>query len=139
MSQHDITITFNYNNGTPQWTVTPDPLNVPHGNGKKVVWNLNGATFPDTGGIVFKPGSNWPGTVPAKQNDKKYSSDEDNRQQGSYPYTITVNYNGSTYSHDPDVNNDPPPGDEDGDDQGGSDQGQQGGGGHDGNKENKDA
>jgi hypothetical protein len=124
---HVVTINFNFNNGSPIWSVNPNSLPIPPGNAP-INWNLsgNGATFPTTNGIVFPaPGLGsknvlaWPGTTPAFQNVNKYSAtDHNNLQEGDpsevFRYTISVLHNGTTFTHDPDVTNDPPsgPGDE---------------------------
>lgn len=150
MGDNTATITFNYNNNNPQWTVSPDSLPVPQGS-QNVIWKLSSSSSSGTkfvknsqnqGGIVFKPSSNWPGTTPTYQNDTRYTASETNNNPGpgkqKYNYTINVLYTppgGSerTFSFDPDVTNEPPtgPGPFPGGSAGGSGGGggQQGGGG----------
>ena len=117
MPDNTAQITFNFNDGSPTWTVSPDSLPVPHGNNQNIIWSLTaqstqGAVLSTTNGIVFKHGSNWPGTNPARQSGTRYTASENNANPGpgavKYRYTINVDYNGTTYSHDPDVSNQPP-------------------------------
>lgn len=116
MGNNTISITFDYNGGSPDWTVDPESLSVPQGP-QRILWQLSSsstgdAAFPATGGVVFKNGSNWPGSAPAFQNARTYAADEVNANPGPgkarYRYTINVVFNGTTYSHDPEVANEPP-------------------------------
>lgn len=111
MGSNIITITFDYNGGNPSWQVNPDSLSVQQGQ-QDIFWQLQGADFPTTGGIVFKPGSNWPGSAPTRQNAGMYRADEVNDNPGpgkrKYGYTITAVYDEQTYSHDPEIVNEPP-------------------------------
>lgn len=119
------TVTIKFTAGsTPTWNVQPDSLPVPQGP-QQITWLLSndsspGTQFAATNGIVFKPGSNWPGTTPSLQTASRYTASEHNTNPGPGPqrfrYTIHVIHGGQTFSHDPDVSNDPPtgggPGDE---------------------------
>jgi hypothetical protein len=112
-----VTITFTAGN-PPTWDVNPDSLPVPQGP-QQITWLLSnnsspGTEFPNSGGIVFKQGSNWPGTTPEKQTATRYTASETNNNPGPgkqrFRYTINVLSNGAPFDHDPDVSNDPPTG-----------------------------
>jgi hypothetical protein len=120
-SNPTATITFDYNNGNPLWSVDHDPLPIPHGN-QTVIWRLHpsstsGADFASTNGIVFdKPGPAWPGTQPTASG-SVYRSTENNNNPGPgnvrYSYSVNVTYTPSggapqTFTWDPDVENEPP-------------------------------
>ena len=116
MPDHTVNVTFNYNNGNPEWTFNPESLPIPHGPNHNIMWLLGGtpgAVFADSGGIAFdKPGPHWPGTTPTKQGPKTYTASENNSNPGPghirYNYSASVVYNGTTYKKDPDVDNYPP-------------------------------
>ena len=117
----EATITFDYNDGAPLWSVDKDPLPVPQGN-QVVVWRLSpastsGAAFAANDGIVFdKPGPVWPGTQPVASG-PIYRSTENNDNPGPggvrYGYSVNVTYTPpgeteQTFHWDPDVENEPP-------------------------------
>lgn len=113
------TITFNYNNGNPIWSIDKQPLKVPQGS-QTVLWQLSpqstsGSAFKSTGGIAFntKSGNTWPGTTPVAAGPTIYRATENNNNPGPngilYSYSVTVTYQTKDYTWDPDVENDPPP------------------------------
>jgi hypothetical protein len=121
MSDNTITVTFDYNNDNPLWTIDPDSVPVRQGQ-QNIIWSLDhksspGAQFPATGGIVFKNDRKWPGTTPECRNEHTYTVTENNTNPGpgkiKYDYTINVLYTPADgqqrmFSKDPDVTNEPP-------------------------------
>src|SRR5688572_843097 len=114
MGNQTATITFIYNNGTPQWSVDLDPLPIPQGN-QDIFWVLSGQSTPgaafntNPAGIVMQAG--WPGTTPQPQGNKYRSTENNNIPPGppiKFKYTVNVLYNGTNYPWDPDVALEPP-------------------------------
>ena len=104
-----VSVTF-APNSPQQITCNPDPVHVPYGNNQTVTWNLNGppgAAFTNQG-VAFKNSS--PGTL-SQVSATQYQLTDDNTNTGTddidYPYTINILYNGTPYSWDPEVANDP--------------------------------
>jgi len=100
-----VTITFDPNT-TPQFQVSPDPVDVQFGN-HQVIWNLEtpGAAFAPNG-IDF--GSNSPGTLTQNSATKFTLADDNTNTSGNdadYNYSINIVYNGQTYTDDPEVAN----------------------------------
>ena len=114
-----VTVTFDCTATT--FNIHPDHCPVPPNYNGPITWKVVGSNkgpgvsvqFPPTGGVVFKPGSNWPGTTPviSPTDSTEYSANDNNvpGAAGEYPYSVTVllNNNGTVtpYSHDPDVDN----------------------------------
>lgn len=82
----------------------------------EVVWAIRGATF-TTNGIVlntpFPPAIALPMGPPAPVGDGTWSLfmlNNDKGTSGSFQYTVNYNCNGQTFSADPTIENQPPPG-----------------------------
>ena len=120
-----VTVTFNYNAGTPIWTV-PSPIVVNHGDIDVIQWNLSCLNLPanttgrfaSTNGVNFvtrKAGANgdtWTGPGPQRVNDTQVEVTDDNRGPSTtkaYFYSInieTVNgTNVTPWTDDPQVEN----------------------------------
>jgi hypothetical protein len=107
-----VDVNFLAATGSITVNVNPTRVHVPQGT-QTLTWILSGtpgAALPSNA-IVFKPGSGWsfgsPTTAPGGQS----SSITYNNNVGVftvYNYTISITYNGVTYSYDPEVGNDPP-------------------------------
>lgn len=121
------TVTFDYNGGTPNWTV-PSPIIVDHGTIETIQWNLTCLNLPaNTTGrfamsnpidfVTRKGGQNgdtWTGPGPTRVSDTQVTVSDDNRGPSpttkSYFYSINVqtvdaNGNVSDWSDDPKVEN----------------------------------
>ena len=114
-----VTVTFDCSALT--FNVNPNQVVVPANTNAIITWKVVGThkgpgvsvQFPASGGIVFKPTSNWPGASPVidPTDSSTYSVADSNTATtvGDYFYTTTValNNNGVTtsYSYDPDVDN----------------------------------
>jgi hypothetical protein len=122
--QSVITISFNLNAGTPQWSAVPAVDEIPWGTTTNIIWQLvpgSGAPyaeFPATGGVVFQTSAAYPApwpnaqptAVPAPgQPIRQYQALDPNYDSHSapilYKYTVNVSANGQTYSWDPEVEN----------------------------------
>ena len=123
-----INVTFNPNAVAPakQFTFSPDPCHVPFGSNNTVTWTLaapgfQGAQFapqnttdPTKQGVYFNTDSGWTGSQPAPSGSSGtvYSVNDNNNNPTlkgiKFKYGVNVTYNGQTYSHDPEVENDPP-------------------------------
>ena len=120
-----IQVTFNGPTASPKFTFSPDPYKVAYGPTNQVTWtlvapNFQGTQFspqnttdPTKQGVYFKADSGWPGSQPAPsgQSTTVYSVNDNNTNQTGadvkYKYGVNVIYQGTTYSHDPEVENDP--------------------------------
>lgn len=123
-----INVNFDPNAVAPvkKFVFSPDPCHVPNGNTAPVIWTLlspgfQGAQFAPENtsdrtkqGVYFTTGSGWTGSQPAPTGSSGtvYSVNDNNTNAGptsvKYKYGVNVTYNGQTYSHDPEVENDPP-------------------------------
>jgi hypothetical protein len=124
-SIQSVTVTFDYNGGTPIWLV-PSPIVVNHGEIDVIQWNLSCLNLPanttcrfaSTNGVNFvtrKAGENgdtWTGPGPQRVNDSQVEVTDDNRGPSitkSYFYSInieTVNgTNVTPWTDDPQVEN----------------------------------
>ena len=121
-----VTVTFDYNGGTPNWTV-PSPIVVDHGTIETIQWNLSCLNLPaNTTGrfamtnpinfVTRKGGVNgdtWTGPGPNRASDTQVTVSDDNRGPSttkSYFYSINVqtvdgNGNVSNWPDDPKVEN----------------------------------
>ncbi|HVL67438.1 MAG TPA: hypothetical protein VM364_09265 [Vicinamibacterales bacterium] len=121
-----VTITFNYNNGSPTWTA-PNVVPVNHGEIDTIKWSLvtvgvpagASARFAMSNPIQFKVinqngvnSATWGGPAPTRVSDTVVQVTDDNTASGPtkhYFYSINVEVvSGSTvtpYSKDPEVEN----------------------------------
>ena len=124
MGTQNVQVGFNYNNGSPVWSV-PD-VTVAHGNMDTIQWNLACSNLPTgtTGRFSSnKPidfvtrknnvnGATWTGQGPQRVNDTEVQVVDDNRgpsQTSTYYYNVNIELvNGATvypYTDDPQVEN----------------------------------
>ena len=121
-----VPVTFNYNNGTPIWTLQ-DKITVPHGQIDTIQWNLTCQGLPaGTAGrfamsqpinFVVRKGNNvgaaWTGQGPSRVSDTQVTVDDDNRgpSNGTTDYYYSVNLETVTngvvvpWTYDPEVEN----------------------------------
>lgn len=108
--------------GTPNWTVSPDPLEVHNGN-NNITWTLTvsnlpqgcSAAFDPSNPIVFKSNNSqqWVGSAPAVQRDGTVTAGDN--FQGltaavNFYYSINLAVSITTsqaFSKDPDIENEP--------------------------------
>ena len=116
------TIHVKFNGTTSGFEFVPPSQPIALNANATIRWQLTGqqmpagssVTFPTSGAIAFKAGSNWPGGTPVvdPSDSSVYTATDDNSpgQQGDFSYTTTVTYtapNGvsQNYSYDPDIEN----------------------------------
>ena len=126
MATLPVPVGFNYNNGSPIWTVQ-EKITVAHGQDDTIQWNLTctglptGSTgrFSLTNPINFvvrkngKTGAAWSGQPPTRNSDSQVQVDDDNAnatgQTQHYYYNVSVDVvNGSnvtTFTDDPEIEN----------------------------------
>jgi hypothetical protein len=110
-----ITVLFTLTNGVASWTFTPDTLTMDK-SGDIDYSSTAGTQFV---GFAIKPGSPNPNNgefsnTRISGNGKKMTvADDDDTPKGGLPreydYSVTVLCNGTNYSSDPKIINDPPP------------------------------
>jgi hypothetical protein len=113
-----VIVTFNPTGNPPYFNFNPQPVSVPFGN-QTITWTLvspraPGTKFARANGVVFKPGQQWAGPQPTPVGDSGtvFSVADNNNNRGAQPvpyaYGVNVVYNGTTYTYDPEVLNEPP-------------------------------
>jgi hypothetical protein len=119
-----VTVSFNYNNGTPIWNVPAVTVN--HGDDDTIQWNLSCTNLPSgtTGRFASnKPidfvtrkndvnGATWTGPGPTRVSDTQVTVDDDNRGPSTtkvYFYSVNIetvaNGNVTPWTYDPQVEN----------------------------------
>ena len=122
-----VTVKFNCSNNTWEFSPNDGNVNVPNGQSNvPIEWNLEGkhkpsgttVKFADSGGIAFKSSNvkAWPGSTPTMTvgDPSQYTCTDDNSDAndvGDYAYAVNIvvtdsNGTQTTYSYDPDVQND---------------------------------